>query len=67
MIPIFLFLAVILASTAIAHAGRHLKFGFWGYFFASILLTPLIGVLLLIAGLPVDKPDDGSSDQDASS
>ena len=29
--------------------GRSYRFGFWGYFFATLLLTPIIGFLLLIA------------------
>ena len=33
----------------IAVLGHNRKFGFWGYFFASLLFTPLIGVLLVIA------------------
>jgi hypothetical protein len=33
----------------IALLGTHRKFGFWGYFFGSVLLTPVIGILLLVA------------------
>jgi len=29
--------------------GKNRKFGFWGYFFGSLLLTPLLGLLLVIA------------------
>ena len=29
--------------------GRNRKFGFWGYFFGSIVLTPLIGLILVLA------------------
>lgn len=29
--------------------GMHTRFGFWGNFFASILLTPVVGLLLVIA------------------
>jgi len=36
--------------------GRHRKFGFWGYFFGSIVLTPLIGLLLLFAS-EAKKPE----------
>jgi hypothetical protein len=42
----------LLGSLVIAFAGMHLRFGFWGYLFASLLLTPVIGVLLLAAGIP---------------
>lgn len=35
-------------SLVIAVLGSNRKFGFWGYFFASLLFTPLIGILLVI-------------------
>lgn len=37
------------ASLLLGFLGMHRKFGFWGYFFGSLLLTPLIGALLVIA------------------
>jgi hypothetical protein len=36
-------------SLIIGLLGMHRKFGFWGYFFGSLLLTPLIGILLVIS------------------
>ena len=36
----------------VALAGRARKFGFWGYFFASLLLSPLAGALLVLASDP---------------
>ncbi|MCF7971182.1 MAG: hypothetical protein K9L22_08480 [Methylococcaceae bacterium] len=33
----------------IALLGINRKFGFWGYFFGSILLTPIIGLILIAA------------------
>ena len=32
--------------------GINRKFGFWGYFFASIVLTPIMGLLLVLASDP---------------
>ena len=32
-----------------AFLGRNRKFGFWGYFFASLLLSPFVGAVLIIA------------------
>jgi hypothetical protein len=29
--------------------GANRKFGFWGYFFASLFLTPLLGLILVLA------------------
>jgi len=40
----------------IAFIGSNRKFGFWGYFFCSIFLTPLIGALVLVASDPRPKP-----------
>jgi len=42
----------VLASLIIALLGTHRRFGFWGYFFASLLLTPIIGLLLMLASTP---------------
>jgi len=58
MISFFLFF--IIMSLIIGYFGRYRKFGFWGYFFASLLLTPLLGLLLLVASekhVP-EKSDD---------
>ena len=46
-------IAILIAvCLVIGFLGRHRKFGFWGYFFGSILLTPLIGIILLLASDP---------------
>ncbi len=37
------------ASLIIGLMGRNRKMGFWGYFFGSLLLTPVIGLLLVLA------------------
>lgn len=47
-----LLLVVIGLSFVIGLLGMNRKFGFWGYFFGSILLTPVIGLLLLLASDP---------------
>lgn len=49
MNPLNVSLIYVLICLAIGHFGRNRRFGFWGYFFASVLLTPPIGVLLVIA------------------
>ncbi len=49
MNPLNISLVYVLICFAIGHFGRHRKFGFWGYFFASMLLTPPIGAILVIA------------------
>jgi len=40
---------VFAASLVIGLMGRNRKMGFWGYFFGSLLLTPVIGLLLVLA------------------
>ena len=50
LVGAWLFLAMI-----IGFFGRNRRFRFWGYFFSSILLTPIVGLLLLIAAIPL-KP-----------
>lgn len=37
-----------ISCLVVALAGMNRKMGFWGYFFGSILLTPLIGLLLVL-------------------
>jgi len=44
----FLILYTVL-SLAVAIFGANRKFGFWGYFFGSMLLTPAIGLVLVLA------------------
>jgi hypothetical protein len=43
----YIFLAMLMALL-----GRRRKLGAWGYFFSSILLTPIIGFLLVLASDP---------------
>lgn len=41
---VFLVMAIIIGI-----CGRNQRFGFWGHFFATLLFTPLVGILLLLA------------------
>ena len=36
-------------SVLIGFIGRNRKFGFWGFFFCSLLLTPVVGLLTYFA------------------
>jgi len=36
-------------SLAVAIFGANRKFGFWGYFFGSLLLSPILGLILVLA------------------
>lgn len=42
-IVIYVFLSIIIGIL-----GINRKFGFWGYFFGSLLLSPVIGILLIL-------------------
>ncbi len=42
-------LIIIVLSVIVALMGINRKLGFWGYFFASLLLTPLVGLCLVLA------------------
>jgi len=42
------FFIYLLICIVIATFGYRKKLGFWGYLFASLLLTPLLGLLLVI-------------------
>jgi len=43
------FVIIYLASCLIvALLGTNRKFGFWGYFFAAMALTPLIGIFIVL-------------------
>jgi hypothetical protein len=43
------------ASAVVAYAGRHGRGGFWGTFFFSLLLSPLVGALAVIVTGPSRK------------
>ena len=51
-----LVVAWVMGAVMIAFFGRNRRFGFWGYFFASVLLTPIVGLLLLFAAIPLRQP-----------
>ena len=53
MLPLILIaLAYVSIAAIIAFAGRRRKFHFWGYFFAGVILTPIVGLLLVLASDP---------------
>lgn len=45
----FLILLHLLLCILVGFFGMDRKFGFWGYFFASLALTPFIGLLMALA------------------
>lgn len=60
---IVFFVLMVASSVGVAYWGQNKKFGYWGYFFASMLLTPLIGVLLVISADGPIKDDKNKTPQ----
>ncbi len=47
--------AYIALCILLAYLGRRRKWGFWGYLWSSVLFTPLLGVLFVLAADPPPK------------
>ena len=47
----------LVAAMVIGYFGRRYRFGFWGYFLISIFLTPIVGVITLVAAIPPAFPN----------
>lgn len=61
MITVYLFVAYVALAICVAWLGRNRKFGYWGYLFGSLLLTPVIGLLLYLAtDGPARRPEPRS-------
>ena len=55
--PVVLILLNVALAYLIGFLGRNRRLGFWGHFFCSLLLTPIIGLLLVVATEPVKDID----------
>ncbi len=44
--------AYILLCVIVAMIGRRRKWGYWGYLFSSVLFTPVLGILFVLAADP---------------
>jgi membrane associated rhomboid family serine protease len=53
IMPVLFILVNLVICYFIGVLGRNRKLGFWGHFFGSLLLTPVIGFLLIVATDPV--------------
>jgi len=42
-------IVLILLAGLMGYLGKERKFGFWGNFFVSLLFTPIVGVIVLLA------------------
>lgn len=47
--PLIIIILYIFLSVLIAFLGRRRKWGFWGFLWSSILLTPFVGFLCFLA------------------
>lgn len=56
---------IVLGSLLVGYLGRDCRFGFWGNFFASLLLTPAVGILLVLAASD-QKQTEAKKDSDVS-
>ncbi|MDR2738988.1 MAG: hypothetical protein LBB68_04045 [Treponema sp.] len=56
--PVLLLFVNLVVCYFIGVLGRNRKLGFWGHFFGSLLLTPVIGILLVVATDPVRDKDE---------
>lgn len=56
-----------MASLVVGWFGRNRKFGFWGYFFCSLALTPVVGVIILLASDSEKVEDRDNADSAAQS
>lgn len=57
----FIILVYVLLCMLIAFLGRNRKWGFWGYLWSSVFLSPLMGLLFLLASDPKPPMKTGTS------
>ena len=50
--PVIIAVMYFLLSILVGFFGKERRFGYWGYFFASLLLTPIVGLLLVWSSYP---------------
>jgi hypothetical protein len=49
IIPLVFLILYVAFCWLLAFVGRNAKFSFWGNFWVSIIFTPIIGILVLLA------------------
>jgi hypothetical protein len=52
--------AYIALCILMAYLGRRRKWGFWGYLWSSVLFTPVLGMLFVLAADPPPKRRDAT-------
>ena len=48
-VPLLFLIPYVALCWSLGHLGRDCKFSFWGNFWVSIILTPVIGLVVLLA------------------
>jgi uncharacterized membrane protein YhdT len=54
LVPEFILLYLVLCAVA-AYLGRHRRIGFWGFFFLSLIATPILTSLFIYVAAPVRR------------
>jgi hypothetical protein len=54
-------LVLLVLSAIVGYVGKDRKFGFWGYFFFSVLFTPIIGLIITFASDKRPAPEAATS------
>lgn len=57
MVQLYFLLLYTALAVIVGLLGDGRKLGFWGYFFASLLLSPLLGMVLVMASDPIDDDE----------
>jgi len=58
---VVLIILYLLSCYLVGLSGKNKKFGFYGYFFLSIFITPFLGFLLVLASDSKKIPKDKSA------
>lgn len=59
------FLLYFVLCLGVAYIGRNRKWGYWGYLWASIIFSPLMGMLFVFAADPNENQDAKEKDESA--
>lgn len=57
------FLLYFVLCVGVAYIGRNRKWGYWGHLWASIIFSPLMGLLFVFAANPNENQDAKGKDE----
>ncbi|MDD2764706.1 MAG: hypothetical protein PHE83_12110 [Opitutaceae bacterium] len=61
--PLVFVILYVVFCWLLGYLGRNAKFGFWGNFWVSVILTPVIGIVVLLA--QDSRPDRNKANSQA--